>query len=738
MQATGGSSDDEKTIASAQDPEIMQDMDEDEQVNDDDEGVNVSLNQPHPSLEYAPFFFALKRFPRSRERIRQLYTWRWRVSYPLQRRIPCSKVLQHCGIYLTYGEALVLLPVLILAIVCIMKSFVTPDVALTGKISRFGVFAALLFGQKNSYITMVLGVPFDRALMFHKISGYIAIIAGVLHGFAYLVDNPSKSASVHQKISTLFEGSMNRSGTMLLLFLLTMFVTSLRAVRAFLYELFYFIHLTSLIGIGGCAAFHTGPMVPLFVLFTTIVDLMIRKIYMSSYRYPKEASLSIISDSVVEVCFKKVRGFDYNPGQSVYIVVPEISMFEWHPFSMCSSPHDPYVTLYIRVAGNWTSALHKLAQKKSEVEIGLEGPYGNFGVDLANNKQYKTVMFVGGGIGLTPLQSLCSHLLLEHKRGNRLMKKVKFIWIERDPHLVLQTNILDTSEGNDGGSNGNDGGSNGNVERIEHGRCPASLASQILASIPPGTETDDQLEGLFRSFELVPDRDPIGGDSDDDEEANKAVFFGDFTVGNEEIMQSNTLANSSVWDESIMDKDLCKGEITGASLAEVHTADLKKGKKLELSGEDCSKACPGEPSTKFGGTASRLSGSNPESNASLSSTKESSTKATNQQENSCSEKNSAAESTSDSDILDVEIYLTSKELAKSLDRTMSLPVGVHVGRPDLASRFLAMRQEAIDLGETTVAVCVCGPQRITALCRRACIQLSDDTVRFDCHIESFG
>ena len=72
----------------------------------------------------------------------------------------------------------------------------------------------------------------------------------------------------------------------------------------------------------------------------------------------------------------------------VYIAVPALSTFQWHPFSLSSAPHQSIVTMHVRVAGNWTAALHKLGSAKSEIPILLEGPYGNFGVDVMNEKKY--------------------------------------------------------------------------------------------------------------------------------------------------------------------------------------------------------------------------------------------------------------------------------------------------------------------------------------------------------------
>ena len=67
------------------------------------------------------------------------------------------------------------------------------------------------------------------------------------------------------------------------------------------------------------------------------------------------------------------QDFHYSGGQYCFLCIPEISLFEWHPFSISSAPHQPTVTLHVRVLGSWTRALHKLALKKQARAASLGG-----------------------------------------------------------------------------------------------------------------------------------------------------------------------------------------------------------------------------------------------------------------------------------------------------------------------------------------------------------------------------
>lgn len=50
--------------------------------------------------------------------------------------------------------------------------------------------------------------------------------------------------------------------------------------------------------------------------------------------------------------------------------VPQLSKFEWHPFTISSAPTDEFVTLHIRGAGDWTNALLKLVERCNASEHG--------------------------------------------------------------------------------------------------------------------------------------------------------------------------------------------------------------------------------------------------------------------------------------------------------------------------------------------------------------------------------
>jgi predicted ferric reductase len=354
---------------------------------------NLYSNQPHPLLDSPMLYFFIKWFPQILELYKSLHERRWTMSYRLQRYVPGVLHFRKSKMYVTIAEVILLCPFILLVAGGFATTFVYPSTLISGTMSRYAIILALAFAQRNSLLTLLLGIPVDRGLQFHKISGYVAFITGLLHACAYAMDP--------NQVRGPFNGSMNISGSGIIISVTIMVITAYPIIRRKLFELFYYVHITCLIGIACCTFYHSGLPVPILVICIWGVDIFIRSIIMARCIYPRKATLKTISNSVTEISFPKTRNFCYNPGQYVYLAIPELSHLQWHPFSIATAPSDDFVRFYVRRTGSWTKALFDLAERKHEVDILMEGPYGNLSVDLIKDRKYKNVMLISGGIGGT-------------------------------------------------------------------------------------------------------------------------------------------------------------------------------------------------------------------------------------------------------------------------------------------------------------------------------------------------
>ncbi|KAL4189479.1 hypothetical protein AMTRI_Chr08g165590 [Amborella trichopoda] len=145
---------------------------------------------------------------------------------------------------------------------------------------------------------------------------------------------------------------------------------------------------------------------------------------------------AIYPGNVLALHMSKPPGFKYKSGMYLFIKCPDVSPFEWHPFSITSAPGDDYLSVHIRTLGDWTTELRKLFAKVSQEgptvdksslarlettvyadadvpqsrfpKLLIDGPYG---APAQNYKKYDILLLVGLGIGATPMISILKDLL---------------------------------------------------------------------------------------------------------------------------------------------------------------------------------------------------------------------------------------------------------------------------------------------------------------------------------------
>jgi len=167
--------------------------------------------------------------------------------------------------------------------------------------------------------------------------------------------------------------------------------------------------------------------------------------------------------NVMELQIKKEKT-TIRAGQYIFLSCPEISYFQWHPFTLTSAPEEDYLSVHIRVVGDFTSALaktvgcdfeksNKRKSRKSKALAGskvvevvenqqinrtlprvmVDGPFGGASEDFLN---YETVLLVGAGIGVTPFASILKSIWYRMNNFNdskpTRLSKVYFTWVIRD------------------------------------------------------------------------------------------------------------------------------------------------------------------------------------------------------------------------------------------------------------------------------------------------------------------
>lgn len=199
---------------------------------------------------------------------------------------------------------------------------------------------------------------------------------------------------------------------------------SVPPVRRWSYEVFQLAHLLMFPIVGLLAAHGTAQLLQ-FAMFgywlalPTVLVLAERLVRLATGFHRIPATLAVLDKDAVEIraTIPGERLWRYEAGQWVYLQVPAISPFQWHPFtvSVCIGTE---VRLHVKTDGDWTGRLRGLAgggAESTEIEIGINGP---FGAPAQRFYDFKHTVLVGAGIGVTPFSGILADLQAKDDRAH--------------------------------------------------------------------------------------------------------------------------------------------------------------------------------------------------------------------------------------------------------------------------------------------------------------------------------
>eukprot|EP00093_Oithona_nana_P010821 10821.XXX_543278_545086_1 [CDS] Oithona nana genome sequencing. len=253
-------------------------------------------------------------------------------------------------------------------------------------------------------------LPLDRHILLHKITGRLIVIYSLAHTIVHLGNmyqnvlyKPLKFLRangiepneyvINSELSWtdwlftikphyfgLVSGYAYPTGVGLILVLLIMFLCSINKVRkSGHFEIFYFTHL-------------------LYVLYWILLILhapnfwkwfigpgilfLLEKIYgLARYHSNKGKTWVttgvVLPSKVVSLVIHRPTNFTFKSGDYIFINIPAIASFEWHPFTISSAPEQSnMISLHIRAVGSWTQRLYEYfeaEQKRLECKVQGSG-----------------------------------------------------------------------------------------------------------------------------------------------------------------------------------------------------------------------------------------------------------------------------------------------------------------------------------------------------------------------------
>ncbi len=270
-------------------------------------------------------------------------------------------------------------------------------------------------------------LPLDKHIYFHKVTGRLVFVYSLMHTVAHLgnigfnmVPDPigilnanhipisavnappeNQSYDFYDWLMTtkpgLFGtigGIANPTGVALMILLTIMVICSMTWVRkGGSFEVFYWSHLLYIaywsLLILHAPHFWFWFIVP-FIIF--LLEKIFRMALSMSEKGKSWVTTGVILPSrVVCLYIKRPPHFAFKPGDYIFINIPTIATFEWHPFTISSAPEQSEeISLHIRVVGHWTNKLYEYFEaEQKRLQCTLNGEECQ-----VSKYYYKTFTFV--------------------------------------------------------------------------------------------------------------------------------------------------------------------------------------------------------------------------------------------------------------------------------------------------------------------------------------------------------
>ena len=221
---------------------------------------------------------------------------------------------------------------------------------------------------------------------------------------------------------------INMAGTVMLVFFVVIWLTSLAFLRKRYYHCFQYIHRLGYV-IAVLALLH----IPRFEYCLFPALLLLFEYFLNRKTrswYGCRAQIRPVGGNTLAMEIKLPESVFIKSGHFVQIRIRQLSKREWHSISLMSGGESSdTLRLMIKNLGDWTDQLYRLSDDNREIGVDVRGFYAS---PIAGAEKESRVLCVAGGIGITPVLSLVNDYLEQPKKW----EKMSVVWVFQDWFLL--------------------------------------------------------------------------------------------------------------------------------------------------------------------------------------------------------------------------------------------------------------------------------------------------------------
>jgi len=325
---------------------------------------------------------------------------------------------------------------------------------IAGLVAAILLFFQIILALKLKFLDHIFGL--DRLYHLHKLGGLAILTLATLHASLVIIPEGIKNIPIGWKFWPEMLG-----GT-ILLFLIIFVGTALFRRRLMPYHLWRVVHRpmgylfivalsVHIFNVSDSFA-KTVPNNALWTLVGVISFIAILAKIRSFNAFRSRLAINRccrINDDILSLSVTTPPSFTHAPGQFAFLTLygKDITS-EAHPFTIASAPdgnsgEEGTLQFFIKRCGDWTEDI----AMKELIEASIQGPFGLFSYKAQPSADL--LVFVAGGIGITPLLSMLRQMSTEENPPEVMLiwsvswKKDMFLKDELEllqdqlPHLTI-------------------------------------------------------------------------------------------------------------------------------------------------------------------------------------------------------------------------------------------------------------------------------------------------------------
>ncbi|KAK8959895.1 hypothetical protein KSP40_PGU006700 [Platanthera guangdongensis] len=320
-----------------------------------------------------------------------------------------------------------------------------------GSLSEACLAVLLLPILRRMALLRIVGIQFEASVRYHMWIANGMLFFSLLHGATIMAVWCQKSSLLEEITKWQRVGCVYLAGAIALVTGIIIWITALPPIRRKYFQFFYAAHNLYLVFIL-FFLLHAGDR-HFYLVFSGVLLFALDKALrlIQSRRAICLLSARLLPCKAVELTLKKPPTLKYTPTSILFMKIPCISKFQWHPFSIISSSdvdHEQF-SIIVKSQGKWTNSLYEMIEFMANnvsddarsIPVSVEGPYGpaNFSYN-----RFDRLMLIAAGSGIAPFISILQDAFGRDRILNPFPTRVLLIYIVKKSHDLSMLTPIST------------------------------------------------------------------------------------------------------------------------------------------------------------------------------------------------------------------------------------------------------------------------------------------------------